>query len=127
MLGILLRFREKAVGLAGDINKMYKCIKLSELEQHVHRYVWRNLKTHRKPNHYALTRLGFGDRLSGIIAMLALKHTAEFSLNKFPGASKVVIMNSYVEDIIHSVDSKSEVANLRSSDGLLQGMMTNLI
>ncbi|XP_068233584.1 uncharacterized protein [Palaemon carinicauda] len=34
MFGILLRFREKAIGIAGDISKMYNCIKLPELEQH---------------------------------------------------------------------------------------------
>ncbi len=94
MLGILLRFREKAVGLAGDISKMYICIKLPELEQHVHRFVWRESQTHCKPDHYVLTSMGFGDRPSGIIAMLALRHTAELSINKFPEASHVIKTNS---------------------------------
>ncbi|XP_068233730.1 uncharacterized protein [Palaemon carinicauda] len=112
MFGILLRFREKAIGIAGDISKMYNCIKLPELEQHVHRFVWRNLQSNRKPDHYVMTCMGFGDRPSGIIAMLALRHTAEFSVKDFPEASRVIMTNSYVDDIIHSVESKAEAFSL---------------
>ncbi|XP_068236976.1 uncharacterized protein [Palaemon carinicauda] len=112
MFGILLRFREKAIGIAGDISKMYNCIKLPELEQHVHRFVWRNLQSNRKPDHYVMTCMGFGDRPSGIIAMLALRHTAEMSVKDFPEASRVIMTNSYVDDIIHSVESKAEAFSL---------------
>lgn len=112
MIGILLRFREKNVGFTGDISKMYNCIKLPELEQHVHRFVWRNLQTHRKPDHYVLTHMGFGDKPSGIIAMLALKCTAELSENKFPDAANVIKTNSYVDDIIHSIETKGEALSL---------------
>ncbi|XP_068224543.1 uncharacterized protein [Palaemon carinicauda] len=112
MFGILLRFREKAIGIAGDISKMYNCIKLPELEQHVHRFVWRNLQSNRNPDHYVMTCMGFGDRPSGIIAMLALRHTAELSVKDFPEASRVIMTNSYVDDIIHSVESKAEAFSL---------------
>ncbi|XP_068232043.1 uncharacterized protein [Palaemon carinicauda] len=107
MFGILLRFREKAVGIAGDISKMYNCIKLPELEQHVHRFVWRNLQSNHKPDHYVMTCMGFGDRPSGIIAMLVLRYTAELSVKDFPEASRVIMTNSYVDDIILSVESKA--------------------
>ncbi|XP_068245285.1 uncharacterized protein [Palaemon carinicauda] len=112
MFGILLRFLEKAIGIAGDISKMYNCIKLPELEQHVHRFVWRNLQSNLKPDHYVMTCMGFGDRPSGIIAMLALRHTAELSVKDFPEASRVIMTNSYVDDIIHSVESKAEAFSL---------------
>ncbi|XP_068234191.1 uncharacterized protein [Palaemon carinicauda] len=112
MFGILLRFREKTIGIAGDISKMYNCIKLPELEQHVHRFVWRNLQSNRKPDHYVMTCMGFEDRPSGIIAMLALRHTAELSVKDFPEASRVIMTNSYVDDIIHSVESKAEAFTL---------------
>ncbi|XP_068245411.1 uncharacterized protein [Palaemon carinicauda] len=112
MFGILLRFREKAIGIAGDINKMYNCIKLPELEQHVHRFFWRNLQSNRKPDHCVMTFMGFGDRPSGIIVMLALRHTAALSVKDFPEASLVIMTNSYVDDIIHSVESKAEAFSL---------------
>ncbi|XP_068245290.1 uncharacterized protein [Palaemon carinicauda] len=91
---------------------MYNCIKLPELEQHVHRFVWRNLQSNLKPDHYVMTCMGFGDRPSGIIAMLALRHTAELSVKDFPEASLVIMTNSYVDDIIHSVESKAEAFSL---------------
>lgn len=73
MRNILLSFREVAIGIAGDITKMYNCIKLPELD----RFVWRDLQLDCEPHHYVLTSSGFGDKPSGIIAMLAFKHTSE--------------------------------------------------
>lgn len=40
LVGILLRFRQDAVAVVGNISKMYNAIKFWELEQHTHRFVW---------------------------------------------------------------------------------------
>lgn len=45
LLGVILRFREDPVALAGDISKMYLQILLPERETHVYRFLWRNLQT----------------------------------------------------------------------------------
>ncbi|XP_063593160.1 uncharacterized protein LOC134770218 [Penaeus indicus] len=112
MVGILLRFREGAIGIAGDISKMYNSIKLPEMEQHVRRFVWRDFQLNCEPEHYVLTSMGFGDKPSGIIAMLALKHTAELWMEKYPDAASMIISNSYVDDIIQSVESKEKALQL---------------
>ncbi|XP_069993225.1 uncharacterized protein [Penaeus vannamei] len=112
MMGILLRFRERAIGIAGDLSKMYNSIKLPEMEQHVHGFVWRNFRSDCEPEHYVLMSMGFGEKPSGIIVMLALKHTAELSMGKYPDAASMMISNSYVDDIIHSVDSKEKALQL---------------
>jgi hypothetical protein len=49
---------------------MYNAVKLSTLDQHTHRFVWRNLETHREPGHYVLMAVAFGDQPSGAIATL---------------------------------------------------------
>ena len=43
LFGILLRFRQQKVGLVGDISKMFNSIQLAEMDQHVHRFLWRDL------------------------------------------------------------------------------------
>ena len=48
MLGILIRFREGKVAIAGDIKKMYHSVYLSEIDQHMHRFPWRNLDVNAK-------------------------------------------------------------------------------
>ena len=47
LLGLLLRFREKKVGLVGDIKRMYHTVKMAVHDQHVHRFLWRNLQLHK--------------------------------------------------------------------------------
>ena len=50
LLGILLRWREEQVALVGDIRK--NSVYLKPLEQHCHRFLWRNLKTDQAPGVY---------------------------------------------------------------------------
>ena len=62
LFGVVLRFREKEVAVVGDISKMYHRILISERDQHVHRFLWRNLETFREPDVYVKTVLTFGDK-----------------------------------------------------------------
>ncbi|CAC5368503.1 unnamed protein product [Mytilus coruscus] len=105
LLAVLIRFRQESIALAGDISKMYNAIRLSPLDQHTHRFVWRNLETHRDSDHYALLTVTFGDRPSGAISTFALHQTAKMYQHIYPDASKMVIRNSYVDDILQSVES----------------------
>ena len=50
LLGVLIRFRENRVAFIGDIKKMYHkkmyhTVKTSELDQHTHRFLWRDMDT----------------------------------------------------------------------------------
>ena len=104
MLGVLLRFRVGLIAVTGDIKKMYNAIYTSVIDQHTHRFLWRNMITNKPPDHYILKRVTFGDRPSGAIAILALKKTAEMFRSQFPNAAEIVDNDSFVDDIIFSVD-----------------------
>ena len=45
LFGVLLRFREGQAVALGDISKMYHRILIPEVDQQVHRFLWRNLGT----------------------------------------------------------------------------------
>ncbi|XP_045109596.1 uncharacterized protein LOC123503684 [Portunus trituberculatus] len=90
--------------MVGDIRKMYHTVKLSDEDMHTHRFLWRNFQLEREPSHYKLKTVTFGDKPSGPIAMLALRKTAEMNCD-FPLASKMIVEDSYVDDIISSVGS----------------------
>ena len=60
LFGILLRFREEQIGLAVDISKMFNAIQIVEMDQHVHRFLWRLMDTKQEPAHYVLTAAAFG-------------------------------------------------------------------
>lgn len=110
LIGVLLRFWEDQVGLTCDISKMYNSVRMSEFDQHCHRFLWRNFETSRAPDHYVLTCVPFGDKPSGTIAMVALKNTALKYVHEYPQASQFIVRNSYVDDILIAVES-SDVAN----------------
>ena len=41
LLGVLIWFRKNEVALIGDIKKMYHSVGTTQLEQHMHQFVWR--------------------------------------------------------------------------------------
>ena len=104
LLGMLLRFREEQVVLIGDIRKMYNSVHLDILEQHTHRFLWRDLED-RPPDVWCITRVNMGDKLDGTISIEAKDRTAELFRHINPQAADLIIESSYVDDIVDSVPS----------------------
>ena len=109
-----MRFRLGHIGVSGDIKKMYNAIHTSVIDQHTHRFLWRNMDLNRPPDHYILKRVTFGDRPSGAIAILALRKTAEMFRIQFSEAAMIVENDSFVDDIIFSVDNLDEAKSRMS-------------
>ena len=112
LLGVLLRFREEQFAVIGDISKMFHSIETTPVDQMTHRFLLRNLNTTKEPNTYVITAVNFGDRPSAAIAIIALRKTAELSVEKYPWASKAIIFNSYMDDISESVPDKESAMKL---------------
>ena len=112
MLGIILRFRQYTIAIVGDIKKMYNAIELSYFDQHVHRFLWRDMNTDREPTHYKQLALSFGDRPSGAIAMMALRKTAEENKKEYPRAYDLIQNDSYADHLFTSVNSVDEAKQL---------------
>ena len=81
LFGVVLRFREKEVALVGDISKMYHRVLISPHDQHIHRFLWRNLDTSREPDVYVKTVLTFGDKPAPA-ANCSLQNSARKSSHK---------------------------------------------
>ena len=92
LLGIMIRLREGQVAFAGDIRKMYHAIKMSLVDQHTHRFLWRNEETD-EPSTYVIKSVSFGDKPSGNIATVALRKTAKM-MDEYPIASQVILNNT---------------------------------
>ena len=65
------------MAVCADIEKMYHMVTIPQIDQHVHRFLWRNLETERKPDTYVKTVLTFGDRPSPTMAIVALNKTVD--------------------------------------------------
>ena len=112
LFGVLLRFREDQIGIAGDISKMYHTVKTDTFDQHVHRVLWRGLDSSREPDQYVLTSLTFRDRPSGSLATLALRYTVNMYKEKYPLVSSMINRDTYVDDVLSSVPSVKEAHKL---------------
>ena len=108
MLAVMLRFRQYTVAVVGDIRKMYNTIKLSTVDQHTHRFLWRWLDISGDPIHYILLTVTFGDRPSGVIAIVALRKTALLMKDSHPLAAEIIERNSYMDDLLKSLESVEE-------------------
>ena len=54
---------------------MYHAVKITELDQHTHRFLWRDMNHKIEPDVYVMASVPFGDRPVGNIAIVALRKT----------------------------------------------------
>ena len=116
LLGVLLRFREGKSAFLGDISKMYHSIDIPLIDQMTHLFLWRNLESDCQPTTYAMTSVNMGDKPSATIAQVALRKTAEQAVEQFPAAARLIIENSYMDDIPGSTNSHEE--SLQMTDNI---------
>lgn len=90
LLGVLVRFREKEVAMMGDIKKMYHSVNIGIVEQHTHRFLWRDMDTGRLPDTYIIQTVSFGDKPAGTNATVALRKTTDLSQETYPEAAEVL-------------------------------------
>ena len=112
LFGVTLRFRENEVAVTGDISKMYHRVLIPQLDQHVHRYLWRNMETSREPDTYVKTVLTFGDKPAPAMAQIALRKTADQAKTLYPEAAQVLKNNTYMDDICDSVRTVQQAKRL---------------
>ena len=112
LFSVMIRFRRDAVGIVGDISKMYHSVLLEAKEQHVHRFLWRDLDLDRSPDHYVLCSVTFGDVCSGILATTAMRFTAMMQRTHYPHVLDIIEKDTYVDDILPNADSLESAAKL---------------
>ena len=67
LLGSFIRFRENNIAMTADINKMYHAVRISEQDQHTHRFFWRDMDISRDPDTYIVTLVSFTVDVPGIL------------------------------------------------------------
>ena len=99
--GILLRFRENYVAAAGDIRKMFYCVRVSEEDQFMQLWVWRFADSEEVET-FAMTRLVMGNRPSTNISNVALKETTLLNGydSLYPSARQALDKDAYVDNIM---------------------------
>jgi hypothetical protein len=73
---VTLGIREHKVAFTKDISQFYQCVEADKSAQHVRRILWRFGEGAREPTIFVTTRVNYGDRPAGCIAIAAVRETA---------------------------------------------------
>lgn len=108
LIGILMRFRQKRIGIKGDIQDMFLRIKLREEDTNAQRFLWRGKDRIGPPSEYVMNSLIFGSKSSPTSAIYVKNKNAEEHKSKMPKAAWAIQNSSYVDDFLDSYDSREE-------------------
>ncbi|XP_071085629.1 uncharacterized protein [Haliotis cracherodii] len=110
LMGVLLRFREKRIAIAGDIESMYHRVKVADQHRNALRFLWwKNGELGGDIEVYRMTSHLFGGIWSSSCANYALRKTAADNADDFDKDTiQTVTDNFYVDDCLKSVDSKEK-------------------
>ncbi|XP_071085478.1 uncharacterized protein [Haliotis cracherodii] len=110
LMGVLLRFREKRIAIAGDIESMYHRVKVADQHRNALRFLWwKNGELGGDIEVFRMTSHLFGGIWSSSCANYALRKTAADNADDFDKDTiQTVTDNFYVDDCLKSVDSKEK-------------------
>ncbi|XP_055903410.1 uncharacterized protein LOC129939426 [Eupeodes corollae] len=111
LLGVLLRSRERKIGLSADIKEMYHQVKIPPEDQNVLRFLWRE-DVNSQFETYVMQVMTFGATCSPSCAQYVKNHNALQFAEEFPRAVESIVKNHYVDDLLDSVDKEQEAVQL---------------
>lgn len=112
LLGVLLRFREHAVALSGDIKGMFHQVRLLPEDKPLLRFVWRDLKREELPKIYEWQVLPFGTTCSPCCATYALQRHVFDHRQQGDSLRHSIEKCFYVDNCLQSVDTPDEAKRL---------------
>ena len=105
LVHVVTRFRCKREALSRDIQSMFLQIKLNPEDQHVHRFLWRNMETDQPPVKCCMTRVTFGVKSSPFVSESTIRAYVDKYEEEFPEAAAEIRDNMYVDDLETGADN----------------------
>lgn len=103
LIGVLLRFRQYAVAISGDIRAMFHQVRLLPDDQPILRFVWRNLQREQQPGIYQWCVLPFGTTSSPCCATFALQRHAKDHIEGNEDIFQSIERCFYVDNCLQSL------------------------
>ncbi|KAL2085017.1 hypothetical protein ACEWY4_020535 [Coilia grayii] len=112
LLGVLLRFREHAVTISGDIRAMFHKVRLFSSDQPFLRFLWRDMEQDRQPDVYEWRVLPFGTTCSPCCATYAVRRHFKDHMNGNEDVMESVLTAFYVDNYLQSLPCPKQAASL---------------
>lgn len=113
LLGVLLRFREHAVAISGDICDMFHQVCLLPEDQPLLRFLWRDGERERSPDVCGWRVLPFGTTCSLCCATYALQHHVQEHSEGNEDVVQSVLQSFYVDNCLQSLQSQDQAKATR--------------
>ncbi|XP_075168937.1 uncharacterized protein LOC142241083 [Haematobia irritans] len=114
LFAVCLRFRFHRYVFSADIVRMFRQIWISEHHKNYQRIVWRELPLH-EVQHYILCTVTYGTSCAPYLSVRVLEQLAYDYGSRFPIASKVVMEDFYVDDVITGAQTEEEIVFIRDN------------
>lgn len=116
LLGVLLRFRQHAVAISGDVKTMFHQIRLLPSDRSVLRFLWRDMQKTEEPKIHEWHVLPFGTTCSPCCAIYALQRHVRENGQDRPHLIDSVEQSFYVDNCLQNTHTVEEAKSL--VDGL---------
>ncbi|XP_065090559.1 uncharacterized protein LOC135711619 [Ochlerotatus camptorhynchus] len=110
LLAILLQFRERRIGLTGDIREMFHQVLIRAEDQLCQCFFW--IDEHGAIVVYVMRVMTFGACCSPSTAQFVKNTNAERFASKYPAACEAITKSHYVDDMLVSVDTEEQAIQL---------------
>jgi len=112
LFGILTRFRKHQYVITSDIEKMFRQVQVAKEDWDLQRILWRS-----KPDGllrtYQLTTVTYGTTPASFLATQCLINLAEETKQQYPQASKSILHDFYMDDLMTGADTIEECSKLQ--------------
>ena len=114
LVGVLIRFRNGEIAIAGDIEAMFHQVRASLADSDSLRFLWKDdVTSEEPPDTYQMLVHIFGAKDSPTVANYAVKRTARDNQEKFSAlAYESALRAFYVDDLLKALHDKDAAINL---------------
>ncbi|XP_070519420.1 uncharacterized protein [Cardiocondyla obscurior] len=113
LFNILMNWREYRYVFAADVAKMYRQIRVNELDVPYQCIVWRD--TPQSPvEEYALLTVTYGTRAAPFLALRVLRQLVADEGDKYPMGALVLQQDTFVDDVLFGEHDKQKIMQART-------------
>ncbi|XP_068148385.1 uncharacterized protein, partial [Drosophila tropicalis] len=112
LVGVLIRFRERPVAVAGDISEMFHQVRVRPEDQTAQKFLWRNGNSAKAAETYVMQVMTFGASCSPALANYIKNRNSERFRKESPRAVAAICRNTFVDDWLESTNTEDEMTEL---------------
>ncbi|XP_018365332.1 PREDICTED: uncharacterized protein LOC108762706 [Trachymyrmex cornetzi] len=114
LFSIILRLRQHRYAMSADIAKMYRQVKVIDEHTHLQRILWR-WNEDEPIRTFRLKTVTYGLACSSFLAIRCLQEIASQHQKECPEASRAILNDFYVDDLLTGASTVKELKQLRQS------------